>query len=209
MTERSPSQSVLRILEAAARVVADRGLESLSLEGVARAAGVPFGLLRYHFRSKDHLLIEAQRLAFRRIHERFEEKFAAGAKGVGTALEVLDALYHSVRDAWPLTGFMLQTMAAATRDANLAQRLGDFNAEALTRVELGLLRVFSDELHRLALPPGRFARAVRTGLYGLVVELALARTDADVAEVDQTYRDVRALLELVVLAPDPLPRKLH
>jgi AcrR family transcriptional regulator len=207
--ERSPSRTVLRILEVATRVVADRGLQATTLADVARAAGVPFGLLRYHFRSKDHLLIEAQRLAFRRIHERFEERFAAGDKGVRTALEVLDALYGSVREAAPLTPFMLQAMAAATRDVPLGERLHDFNAEALTRVELGLLRVFADELHRLALPPERLSRAVRTGLYGLVVELALAKDEAELAAVDQTYRDVRGLLEAVLLAPETTLRSLH
>jgi AcrR family transcriptional regulator len=200
---------VLRILEVATRVVADRGLQATTLTDIARAAGVPFGLLRYHFRSKDHLLIEAQRLAFRRIHERFEERFAAGDKGVRTALEVLDALYGSVREAWPLTPFMLQATAAATHDVPLGERLHDFNAEALARVELGLLRVFADELHRLALPPERLSRAVRTGLYGLVVELALARTEAELAAVDQTYRDVRGLLEAVLLAPETVLRSVH
>jgi hypothetical protein len=97
---------------------------------------------------------------------------------------------------------MLAAITAATGDAPLGDRLDDFNAEALARVELGLLRVFSDELHRLVLPPGRLSRAVRTGLYGLLVELALAKDEAERAAVDQTYQDVRALLAQVVLAPE-------
>jgi AcrR family transcriptional regulator len=191
--------TVLRIVDAAARLVGTQGVDAASLRDIAAAAGVPLGVLRYHFRSKEHLLIEAQRASFRRVHERFEERFSRGEAGVGTAMEALDALWDAVRDMHVWTPFMVQTMAIATRDRQLADRLSDFNAEALARVELGLLRLFSDSLHLLVLPPERLARAVRTGIYGLVVELALASDDEERNRVDQTYRDVRSLLERVVI----------
>lgn len=196
---RQPAATVLAILEAAAGLVGARGLDNWSLTEVARKAGVPLGLLRYHFRSKEHLLIEAQRATFRRVHERFEERFAAGERGVGTALEALDALWQAVRDNHVWAPFMVQTMALATRDRQLGERLVDFNAEALARVELGLVRAFHDQLDRMSLPPDRLARAVRTGIYGLVVELANARTAEEHDAVDQTYADVRGLLAQVVL----------
>lgn len=200
--------TLMRILDAATRLAGARGLHAVSLPEIARAAGVPLGLLRYHFRSREHLLIEAQRHTFRLVHTRFEERFARGDTGLGTALEALDALYAAVRDMHAWTPFMVQTMALACRDRALGERWDDFNAEALARVELGLLRLFPDHLDRLVLPPDRFARAVRTGLYGLVVELAAARTDDDLARVDQTYADVRELLARVVLdaAPPTLRR---
>ena len=59
-------------------VEAIRGLAA-TLADVDAQAGVPIGLLRYHFRSKDHLLIEAWRATFRRIHERFEDRFDHGS----------------------------------------------------------------------------------------------------------------------------------
>jgi AcrR family transcriptional regulator len=206
---RRPRQTVQRILETAARVVGARGLEGLQLAEVARAAGVPLGLLRYHFRSREHLLIETQRATFRAINERFEERFAAGDQGVETAMEALDALWHAVRDMYPWAPFMVQTMALAARDRALGDRLSDFNAEALARVELGLVRLFTAQLHRMALPPDRLARAVRTGLYGLVVELACARTPEERELVDQTYRDVRGLLKSIVLEAEPGLASVH
>lgn len=201
--------TVQRILDAATRIAGARGLDRTKLTDIARDAGVPLGLLRYHFRSREHLLIEAQRHTFRQIHARFEERFARGEGGVQTAMEALDALYQAVREMHPWTPFMVQTMAVACRDPALGERWSDFNAESLARVELGLMRSFADQLAQLVLPPDRFARAVRTGLYGLVVELAAARTEEELAQVDQTYEDVRALLLQVVLdqvppAPTPL-----
>lgn len=199
VTESRLPSTVQRILDAATRVVGARGLDATTLADVARAAGVPFGLMRYHFRSKEHLLIEAQRATFRRIHERFEDRFARGEGGVGTAMEALDALWHAVRDMHAWAPFMVQTMALSARDEALGERMADFNAESSARVELGLVRLFTDQLDRLVLPPDRLARAVRTGLYGLVVELAFARTEEERAAVDQTYLDVRSLLERVVI----------
>lgn len=193
--------SVLRILDAARTLVGARGVDRASLTEIAEAAGVPLGVLRFHFRSKEHLLIEAWRLTFRRIHERFEERFTEGERGITPAMEALDALWTAVRDMYGWAPFMVQTMAVATRDRSLGDRLADFNAEALTRVDLGLVRAFSDQLDALVLPPDRLARAVRTGLYGLIVELAHARTEEERSAVDQTYRDVRALLQQVVIEP--------
>lgn len=198
MEPRRPA-SFLRILDAARQLVGRYGFDRATLADIAAFAGVPPGVLRYHFRSKEHLLIEAWRVTFKRIHEQFESRFAAGDRGVDTAMEALDALWASLRDMYGWTPFMVQTMAYATRDRALADRLADFNAEAQARVELGLMRLFSDQLDRLVLPPDRLSRAVRTGLYGLIVELASARDDAERALVDQTYQDVRAMLERVVV----------
>lgn len=197
--------TVQRILDAASRIAGAKGLDQTGLVEIARAAGVPLGLLRYHFRSREHLLIEAQRHTFRQIHARFEDRFARGEGGVQTAMEALDALYETVRDMHPWTPFMVQTMAVACRDPALGERWSDFNAESQTRVELGLVRAFAHQLDQLVLSPSRLARAVRTGLYGLVVELAAAKTPEEIALVDQTYADVRALLLRVVLDVPPGP----
>ena len=45
-----------RILEAAARVLAEQGGTGLSMADVAHAAGVSKGLIHYHYRDKDALL---------------------------------------------------------------------------------------------------------------------------------------------------------
>ena len=195
----APGRRLSRIVDAARKVVGEVGLDRAELPQIAKAAGVSLGLLRWHYRSKEHLIIETQRATFRRVHERFEERFAAGEQGVGTAMEALDALWDTVRELHPFAPFLVQTMAVAARDEALGARLADFNAEAQTRVELGLVRAFPEAHHRLVLPPDRLARAVRTGLYGLLVELANARTDDERAQVHETYLDVRQLLAGIVL----------
>lgn len=64
------------ILDAAERVVAAKGVASLTFEEVAREAGVSKGGVLYHFRSKD-ALTEAM---VERFVERFDTAFEAAAR---------------------------------------------------------------------------------------------------------------------------------
>jgi TetR/AcrR family transcriptional regulator, regulator of biofilm formation and stress response len=50
-----------RIIEAAARVIADRGVEALTFRAVAKVADVPLGSTTYYFSDKEELLLETLR----------------------------------------------------------------------------------------------------------------------------------------------------
>jgi TetR/AcrR family transcriptional regulator, regulator of biofilm formation and stress response len=60
-----------RIIEAAARVVAEHGVESLTFRAVADAAKVPLGSTTYYFTDKDDLLVST----IRAVRERNEKSF--------------------------------------------------------------------------------------------------------------------------------------
>jgi AcrR family transcriptional regulator len=55
--KRRPSKKH-RLLEQAAKLVAQGGYSSLTIEGLAQAAGITKGGVQYHFASKDQLLTE-------------------------------------------------------------------------------------------------------------------------------------------------------
>ena len=78
-------------------------------------------------------------------------------------------------------------------------RLDSFYAESTSLLEDAIRHVFAEDLGQLALPPERMAVLVRILLEGLVVELAQARTQEDVAAVDQAFEDARALFARFVL----------
>lgn len=77
-----------RLVDAAVRVVAERGLAGLSHRMVAAAADVPLGSTTYHFKTLDDLLVAA----FRRAGENFldviasDGAFTEGAEGGTTDL---------------------------------------------------------------------------------------------------------------------------
>lgn len=186
------ARSISRILEAAARIFGREGFQGASMSAVARAAGVSKGLLHYHFDSKEHLLIEAQRATFREIHSRFEERYESGHRGLEGALEVLDNLWDAIRDMRSWAPFMVEILAlGAHRRGAISGYLDNFIAESMELLEHGISIVFADDPDQLHLPPERLARLVRTSMYGLIVELALVRDAEQLAVVDQTYQDLR------------------
>jgi AcrR family transcriptional regulator len=56
MTKRNPEETNLRLLEAASTIIAERGVDALTLDAVAQAAGVSKGGLLHHFASKEALI---------------------------------------------------------------------------------------------------------------------------------------------------------
>jgi AcrR family transcriptional regulator len=170
---------------------------------VARAAGVSKGLLHYHFDSKEHLLLEAVRATFRQLHSHFDDRFRSGDRGLETATEGLHALWQAFYEMRGLAPFMVETMSLATHDGPLRSDIDAFYAESTELLAEGIAHVFADCGQQLTLPPERWARLVRVNLHGLVVELAYARTDAELAEVEQSYRDLVTLFQRVAFEPAP------
>src|SRR5690348_14257805 len=58
-----------QILDAAVRVIAERGIDGARLADIAEAAGVSLGLVQHYFRHRRRLLLEV----FRREEERISE----------------------------------------------------------------------------------------------------------------------------------------
>jgi len=185
------SRSVQRILDAAARAFGRDGYDGASMIAVARAAGVSKGLLHYHFRSKEHLLIAAHRAILRQVHLRFQERFQRGERGMDTALEGLDALWGALRELDEQAPFMLETMALAAQGRRVRPQMDEFFDEVMPMLEDGIREAFAGDTERLILPPRRMAQVMRTMFQGLVVDLAFARGPSERARVDRTYRDLR------------------
>ncbi len=56
MTKRNAEETVLRLLEAASTIIARQGVDALTLDAVAQAAGISKGGLLHHFASKEALI---------------------------------------------------------------------------------------------------------------------------------------------------------
>ncbi len=173
------------------------------MSAVARAAGVSKGLLHYHFDSKEHLLIEAQRATFKQIHSRFEERYRAGHGGLEEATEVLDNLWDAIRDMRAWAPFMVEILALGAHRGPIRGYLDEFVAESTSLLQAGIDAVFSEQSESLGIPPERLARLVRTSMYGLIVELAYAKDPESLARVDQTYVDLRETFATIAIRRDP------
>ena len=196
---RRGARSIKRIVEAAARLFGRQGFDGASMYAVAKAAGVSKGLLHYHFDSKEHLLLEAVRTTFHAIADRFEDRFERGERGLDTSLDALDALWGALRDMHKLQPFLVETFAIASQRGALQSDVHDLVQESTELLERGVEGVFAGQRERIVVPPERLARIVRVTVLGLIVELALARTEEERTRLDATYRDLRDLYARVAL----------
>jgi len=76
------------ILEAAARVITDRGLNETRISDIAERCGVSPGLILYYFESKDRLLVEALTYA----NDKYYLAQARDLRRLSTAREQLERL---------------------------------------------------------------------------------------------------------------------
>jgi AcrR family transcriptional regulator len=119
------------ILEAAARVITDRGLAETRIQDIAERCGVSPGLILYYFESKDRLLVEALTYS----NDRFYLRTTRELRRMSSAKERLARLIElsvpgllpefSLLDEWAL---WLEVWVRALRDPQMAK-----DREALDR----------------------------------------------------------------------------
>ena len=86
------SEREVQLVRSTYRVMVRQGGHRLSLQDIADDAGVSKGLLLYHFKSKDNLLLAAMRWALDRTAKRIRE----GIAGAPNARAALGALVEAV-----------------------------------------------------------------------------------------------------------------
>ncbi|MFM2248038.1 MAG: hypothetical protein RL071_4113 [Pseudomonadota bacterium] len=193
-------RAVQRILGAARRIFGRAGFDGASMGEVAAEAGVSKGLLHYHFENKDHLLLETQRAFFRQLHQRFVERARKGDGGLPSALDALDAMWGAARELHQGAPFIVETLALSTHDSGMGRQVASFYTECTGLLTDAIRAVFAEDLDRLTVPPERMAVLIRVLLEGMVVELARAATEDELARVDLAYTDMRTLFARFVLA---------
>jgi AcrR family transcriptional regulator len=87
------SERELTLVRSAYRVVARRGGHRIALQDIADDAGVSKGLLLYHFKTKDNLLLSTMRWALVRTAERIRERVGDVEPGAGVVDALVDAIW--------------------------------------------------------------------------------------------------------------------
>lgn len=91
--EADKARSRTLILDAAARLFAERGFESVTFGDIARAAGISRPLIYFHFKDRDELFLETVLRSHQQLHARFVAAVArqtdaiAQAEAIGRAYQ--------------------------------------------------------------------------------------------------------------------------
>ena len=121
-----------QIIDAALRQIAEKGMEGVRLEDIARDCGVSKGIVSYYFGSKKSVIYEACKAFLAYFLHRSDE--------ARTAMEILDAVMdllflpaapgteHFSIPSTARRNLMLQIYAAVDRDDDIAALVRDFYA---------------------------------------------------------------------------------
>ncbi len=177
------------------RIVAERGLDSVSIREVAAASEVSIGTVQHHFPTKDDMLAAAFQEVVRRIRGRVDRIV------LGTDVRV--NLSRVLRELLPLgvdREVEAKVYLAFSARAATAPRLAEIQREVLEELHGGLVQAFTVAWGEGA-SPARCRNAAHAAI-GLVDGLALHAVSADGW---LTPRRLRAVLDLVLDALVPRP----
>lgn len=144
--EPPPSDTRDRLLAAAERLFAERGLASVSVRTIAAEAGVNWSLVGYHFRGKHGLLAEVYRRQCATLNAERFRLLAAGRTG-GLRLEtVIEAFVRPALAAIQGRQFSRLRARLAAEDAPLFQQLRADAFDESSRMFVAALRECLPEL---------------------------------------------------------------
>jgi AcrR family transcriptional regulator len=156
-----PHDTREKILQAAFDVLAREGYENTSIKAIAEQARVAQGLVHYHFKSKEQLVLAV--LAY--VCEKVEVK----VEGEAGALAALQATKEKLHDSQSANGLLVQLIGVSLFDAQLQEGVRQFVREQRGNVEAIARQVFA-EREQDASPSRGIAGAVWGAVLGIIVQ---------------------------------------
>lgn len=109
-----------QILRAAADVICERGFADTRIAQIADRAGVSGATIIYHFRTLDHLLVEALKHAEEQFYASAEQVVADGATPEERLRRLVEWVFSAEHDNPQLWALWLDTWSQATRHEEVA-----------------------------------------------------------------------------------------
>jgi AcrR family transcriptional regulator len=151
-----PLSSRERILAASVQVALRDGVSAMTLDAVAREAGVSKGGLLYHYASKDELIAAMLQHCAGRIQKSIEERMAADQNPRGRWFRALVQTIHGCGGADPVMPEMPRLLIAMLAASATNPRLLDPICERMKGVREHLLEEGPNGLRQVALWPAIF-----------------------------------------------------
>jgi AcrR family transcriptional regulator len=131
--EDSREQTTQRLLDAAQKLIARKGLDAASVENIAAAAGYSRGAFYSNFESKDDLFIELLRRDHQKATDQFNELRTAGLPVDEVQIRAVDLYAHIFRDNESFMNWTEARMMAA-RDIKFRVKLDALMAEKRAQI---------------------------------------------------------------------------
>lgn len=134
----------IQLVRSTYRVMVRQGSHRLSLQDIASDAGVSKGLLLYHFKTKDNLLLATMRWALERTARRIRDGVAGAADASAALAALVDAVFISPQANRDFHLFYLDLVEHAARVAAY-QDLPHLMREVINRLYAEVIQRGVDE----------------------------------------------------------------
>jgi AcrR family transcriptional regulator len=187
-----------RVLAAAAEIVAEKGIDGLTLAEAGERAGYSRGLAGHYFSSKDELLAAMAES----IHDEFNlmrRELQRGTTGFATLMATIDASFERPAVGMvKMRAYIAVLMGAAHKPA-LAEAVAAFNRESAT--DFGRLIRVSIEAGdiRADIDPRTQALILSAALRGIMAQWVLDPEGVDLARIRTEFI---ALVRRALINPD-------
>lgn len=179
------SAKEIHLIRSAYGVIGDKGVHGFSLQDVADAASVSKGVILYHFRSKENLLLATMRWVLTTVAERIHRSLARAHSPEDGVLKMIDTIFADAEANRNFYLAYLDLVGHATRVPTFSELNGTFQ---------GIVNVLYADVIRLGALSGAFrtddldesARVLRALIDGLFIQW-LQETDWHATHT--TYRD--------------------
>lgn len=190
---RTENESVLRILDGAARCFGRRGYHGTSMQDIARESQVSKSLLHYHFDSKEHIFLEVQLRVIREVRARITT-LVAGSTGGAPLHEALAEVFAFFEREIDQIAILLELRNVLAIHPSFGTHLREFREAVIQLIVDGIHEVLGPAADRLILPPERLAPMLGTLFHGLLVDLAFAADQRDREATRQVFEDFELLI---------------
>ncbi len=150
-----------RILEAAFRELGRRGYENTSIKDMAEAAGVAQGLVHYHYKSKQQLVLAVLEFVCRKVE--------LGVEGEAGALEAFEQTKTMLRESRDTNSLYIQLIGVSLHDSVIGPGVRDFIRSERAHVE-GIARQVLAERALDPAPARGIASVVWAAILGIMVQ---------------------------------------
>ncbi|GLS76709.1 choline-binding transcriptional repressor BetI [Oharaeibacter diazotrophicus] len=178
------------LISAAIEAIHDRGMGDVTMNDIARRAGVSSALAHHYFGSKDHLLIATMRHLLEELGAEFRRRLADADGPFGRVMAIVEGNFASEQFRPQVISAWLAFYMQAQHDAEAARLLKVY----LRRLESNLVHALSD---LMPAPAARSAaRGVAAMIDGLWLRAALPAVELSADEaVDLVRAYVRNLVD--------------
>lgn len=191
-------ESMDKILEATVELVAEKGFEGASTKEIATRAGVSKGLLHYHYKSKEDILIEALGFVSQRIEADIRSHVEDGPPCVDQALKAADDLFTILTGNRTYLAFLTSTYATAIYNERLRDHLKEYSSLEHGLVKGILETTLGPYREHLFMPIERLAQIIQTNIVGLSFQSVLTLNQQ---ELDERFEDIKRILVGALFTP--------